>query len=160
MRLKTVILIPLVASISLPATASAWNYQSQSNPLKTSNGRGQGFGTGKVTDGSNGTVGQVTGTTRDRAPGNDPIYWEASTWGNSGLCFAPEYTSCSQAYYHKGSFKGTSFNSGEWRRSTNSKAVPPDVSYYRINFKVCEAIRYRPDSCSGESIPRSNVKLG
>ena len=145
---------------ALPAAAVSYQHYSQSRPLQTKNAHGQGYGTWRVGNFSDGTQHHVAGVTRDRRAGGDSIYWQAEIQNTSGICLSSEYASCTQDFYGGGRVDGVRHNSGSWKTSNGYRAVSRTSKGTRANLRVCEDLRFRPDNCSGWSVSSKVHRLG
>lgn len=138
-----------------------WN--SYNTPLTVSDDgqeKGQGYGTWKIGTTVNGTRSQSWGYLRDRHDNGHKVYFELKTYVNAGLCYSPEYTSCTaQWYYHAKQF--SDFNKETWSGSSwspefyASTDVSAAASNARGRFTVAES-NGGPDLHSGEKYTWGN----
>lgn len=83
---------------------------------------------------------------------NHKVYVISQTWANSGVCFSPEYTSCTRSYYyHKGVRVGSN-NSNVWRLYTGSTTVSTGGDYARAHVYAKLDIPWRSDPYQGPTI--------
>ncbi len=154
-----------VTTIAVPAYAATYSWNSKSNPLTARNGDGdalaQGYGTWKIGTTSSGTRSQGYGYLRDAKEKNGyRVYFELHTYVNSGLCIAPQYTSCSSKYFFWAK-QFSDFNKETWGRGSwspqfySSTSVDPGGDFARAGFEVAESNK-GPDSQSGMTLTRGN----
>ncbi|WP_433531081.1 hypothetical protein ACQPYA_02875 [Micromonospora sp. CA-263727] len=146
------------AAIVAPAQAApkgTWvNWNSSSSPL-TVTGYGstaRGYGKWRVVDNSQGTRSYTSGYYWYSNADNHKKYGWMMTQSNSGLCVAPQYTSCSSSYYNYTSNESSHSNTtgGQWLDF--STRVDPGGSYARAQQKVCLDVPVRSDPCSGATL--------
>ncbi|GAB1640189.1 hypothetical protein [Krasilnikovia sp. MM14-A1259] len=140
------------ASPALAATKGTWvNWNSSSAPL-TVKGYGstaKGYGKWRVVDNSQGTRSYTSGYYWYANADNHKKYGAMVSQSNAGVCYAPQYTSCTAAYYNAGSAESTHSNvtGGQWLDFSTAAAF--NGNYARAAEQVCLDVPFRSDPCSG-----------
>lgn len=145
----------LAFAAAAPAQAAAkgtWvNWNSSSNPLSASGygSTAKGYGKWRVVDNSQGTRSYTSGYYWYSNADNHKKYGWMMTQSNSGICYAPEYTSCTASFYNYTSNESTHSNvtGGQWLDF--STKVDPSGSTARAQERVCLDVPVRSDPCSG-----------
>jgi len=121
--------------------------------------QGRAYGYHEIDQTDAGTRSHAETRIYDNREGGDGIYIELHTYVNSGTCVAPEYTSCSQAYYfydddQSNRWADNSWSPYHWTLGTTGLTATAD--YARGSVKVCEDQNNAPDDCSGHGISKGS----
>ena len=81
---------------------------------------------------------------------NHKVFATLHTYVNAGLCVAPQYTSCSAAYYiYKSADTAHSNASDTWVNKSITTGLSGSADFARAGVQVVLDIPLRPDSYSG-----------
>ncbi|MBD2759645.1 hypothetical protein IEE94_08985 [Yimella sp. cx-573] len=78
-------------------------------------------------------------------------YVKMTTQTNAGLCAAPKYTSCSQAYYYFASSDTSGTSSTTYIAQVPTTGVNRAASYARAYFNAKLSVPLRPDPTGGDT---------
>lgn len=90
---------------------------------------------------------------KDTRQDGNLVHGAMTTMENTGLCYAPQYTSCSQQYY-----KGGAAETPGWGGVTRSNwmyihtGVAQEGTFARLSGKMCVTQAYWPDHCDGYAV--------
>jgi hypothetical protein len=166
MRIKTTLtrrlaggLVALAAGAALAVGATSvayakgeykyWN--SSTNPLVVT-GYGswaKAYGQWRVADGSSGTRSWLDARVWYYNADNHKKYSKFETWVNAGICVAPQYTSCTAAYYYYAGAQTPHSNVAAAQWLYANTGVSPSGNYARARVWVCLDVPLRSDPCAG-----------
>lgn len=145
----------MVAGFGGSAYALTWN--SSASPLTVSGygSTGKGYGTWTISTGTDGTKYRTGANLFYTNADDHKVYTSTDNYTNAGICFAPDYTSCQQAYYYYNSSETSHVNTpGSWVYRSSSAGVAPTGDYHRGYIRVKIDVPWRSDPSSGASITK------
>ncbi len=149
--LKASMLVLLLSGVAAPA-ASAVGWNSAGSPLKVT-GYGstvEGYGSWYVSTGSSGTIFKTTTYQRVAVQGdNHKVHADIQNWTNAGICYAPQYTSCTAAYYYYNGDSTESTIKSKWVRDYEEAPVNPSADYGKGRIRMRIDVPWRTDPASG-----------
>jgi hypothetical protein len=152
MRLGSTVLKASAGALGLVmlsgASAYAVNWASASAPLtvKGQGSTGKGYGSWQVSSGGDGTRSRLTANLWYHNADDHKVFARMETWVNSGICVAPQYTSCSAAYYFEDDVDTRHSNQNDrWVNVRSSTGVPGSASYARAGIQVKLDVPFEPD---------------
>lgn len=129
-----------------------WNGVSDPLTVTGYSSTGEAYGNWRVSDGGDGTRARTNARMRIDNADNHTVYVTVETWDNTGVCFAPEYTSCTQDWFYYSSAEAGRNNSYSWDWYGASTGVDQTASYARGHARVHLDIPWRPDPDAGPTI--------
>lgn len=147
------LLVGMVVLSGLPAEAKGvirhWGSSSRPvNVWRDGNLQGSSYGDWRVADRTSGTRSIGRGHIKDVRPGGDSIYYHMITQYNAGICYQPEYTSCSSPWYDYTTVNSIHTNSNLWVFDEVTTGVHANGDFARARFKSCVDRRLQPDPCT------------
>lgn len=129
-----------------------WN--SSSNPLVVTGygSTARAYGQWRIADGSAGTRSYHDARMTYVNADNHTKYSKMETWTNSGICIAPQYTSCTASYYFYASAGTRHSNALGWEWLYANTGLSSSGNYARDAAYACLDIPWRPDPCSGPTL--------
>lgn len=126
-----------------------WN--SSGNPLSVTGygSTAKAYGQWRIADGSGGTRSFHDSYTWYSNADNHKKYSAMETWVNAGICYSPDYTSCTASYYYFAYDETSHSNVTSWEWLYADTGVSGSADYARDAAYVCLDIPLQPDPCSG-----------
>ncbi|APH00698.1 hypothetical protein SAMN06296429_103270 [Janibacter indicus] len=113
------------------------------------NGPWQGKGVGSWGIDSQVTKSHGTARMFDYKANNNGIHVRMRSQFNSGYCYQPEYTSCTQKWFGSNEVQSPSWGWSRWSGTHYlSYKLSTGGDYARGLFKVCETQKWDPDDCT------------
>ena len=117
---------------------------------------GKTYGKWHLSDGPDGLASLTAGKLSDQSANGRRVYFKSQTQTNSGLCIAPNYTSCNTPWYDYGQKnRSQEYAYGAWSGWIyTSRGIDRTGDYARVYVYGCENQAWQPDDCSGNAFLR------
>lgn len=149
-RRTAAVAVLILMGYSSSALALSWN--SAATPLTVTGygSTGKGHGTWTISTGTDGTRYRTSASLYLINADNHKVYAKTSNYSNSGVCFAPDYTSCQQSFYLHNTSETTHYNVAKtWKTFSSSAAVNGTADYHRAAINVKLDVPWKADPSSG-----------
>lgn len=134
-----------------------WNSGGEPLTAFRYNSRAEAYGNFYISTGTDGTRAR-SAVSMKVTPGGENLagYVEYQLLDSSGICFAPEYTSCSQSFYNDASGWTGNQRNNFWAVFPIYLRIDPTASSYRGKFRAKLDVAWRPDPWQESTTPAIN----
>ena len=134
-----------------------WNSSSAPLTVTGYGSSGYGYGTWKVSTGTDGTRSRLTANLRINNADNHAVYATLTTQTNAGYCVEPDYTSCTAQYFTYATQDTAHYTGASWKALTTSTGLNASGNYARGLVNVKLDIPWRTDPSSGTTFTRASA---